>query len=460
MMKRSTILIVDDEEFVRWPLKRRLDKDGFAVLEAGSCREGLRMIDREPVDLAILDLKLPDGDGVGLLSDARKVRPDLQAIMMTAFGSVDTAVEALKLGAYDYITKPCNLEELMLLVNKALEMRSLVREVETLRSRVPRQQGFENVVGASPRLRQVVEQARIVAETDHTNILLLGESGTGKNLLAEAIHSHSPRRDRAFVTVTCTAMPGELIESELFGHEQGAFTDAKTGKKGLCEVADGGTLFLDEIGDLPLGLQAKLLGFLENRSFRRVGGTRDLTVDVRIIAATNKNLRQEVREKQFREDLFYRLNVSSIELPPLRDRVDDLQHLVSRFIDTLNTKLGKEIERVSDTVMSAMKAYPWPGNIRELHNMLERSMIFAKGNELSRRDFPLELFFGPESGEENEVLVLPPEGLDFEKLERSLVKQALERAGGNQAKAGRLLNFTRDQMRYRVKQFGLSTTET
>ncbi|MDJ0842152.1 MAG: sigma-54 dependent transcriptional regulator [Acidobacteriota bacterium] len=456
----TRILIVDDEEFVRWPLKRRLEKEGFEVFEAGNCRQGMSVLVQQEIHLAVLDLKLPDGDGVSLLGDIRKKFPDLPVIMMTAFGSVETAVEALKLGAFDYIAKPCNLEELILLVNKALEMTSLREEVKNLRSKVSGRPGFETVVGSSPRLRHVIDQAKIVSETDSTNVLILGESGTGKNLLAEAIHNRGPRAGKPFITVTCTAMPGELIESELFGHEKGAFTDAKTAKKGLCEVADGGTLFLDEIGDIPLSLQAKLLGFLENHTFRRIGGTRDLKVDVRIIAATNKNLKQEVRAKNFREDLFYRLNVSSIEMPPLRDRADDIPLLVMRFIGDLNLKLRKNIKGVSEQALNAMMRYPWPGNIRELKNMLERSIIFARGEELGRRDFPLDLFFGPEEGDEEPVMILPPEGIDFEKLERSLVKQALERTGGNQAKAGRLLNFTRDQMRYRVKQFGLTAADT
>lgn len=453
-MSKEKILLIDDEEIVRWPLKKWLTKEGFQVVEAATCADGVREATRGDVDLIILDLKLPDGSGVDVLKQVKEVFPDLPVIMMTAFGSVTSAVEALKLGAFDFISKPCNLEELTHLIKRALELSSLKQEVQNLRKQVRKNAGFEAIVGKSPTIARVLEMIDMVAKTDMANVLLLGESGTGKNLIAEAIHNHSPRSSRPFVTVTCTAMPGELIESELFGFERGAFTDAKNMKKGLCEIADGGTLFLDEIGDIPLPLQAKLLGFIESQTFRRIGGTTDIKVNLRIVAATNRNLKEEIKLKNFREDLFYRLNVSRIELPPLRNRPEDVPLLVDHFIQDLNRKLNKEVEGVNDQVRQAMVKYPWPGNIRELKNMLERAMIFAREKRLGKSDFPMELFLGPD-GSQHHMFVLPPEGLDFEALERSLVLQALERANGNQAKAGRLLQFTRDQMRYRVKQYGL-----
>lgn len=453
-MAKETILLMDDEHLVRWPLKKRLSKEGYNVVEADNCGDGLQMALSEDVDMAIFDLKLPDGSGVDVLGKVKEQRPEFPIIIMTGYGSVNSAVEALKLGAFDFISKPCNLEELMHLVKRALELSSLKEEVKTLRKRVRKRGGFEAIIGKSAPITRVIDMIDMVAQTDMANVLLLGESGTGKNLVAEAIHTHSPRAKHPFVTVTCTAMPGNLIESELFGHEKGAFTDAKAQKKGLCEVADGGTLFLDEIGDIPLPLQAKLLGFLETQTFRRIGGTKDIKVNVRIVAATNRSLKDEIKNKTFREDLYYRLNVSRIELPPLRDRSEDVPLLTDHFIKSLNKKLNKEVEGVSDQVRQAMQAYPWPGNIRELKNTLERAMIFAREKKLGKSDFPMEVFLGPD-GDAHHTFVLPPEGLDFEQLERSLVLQALERANGNQAKAGRLLNFTRDQMRYRVKQYGL-----
>ena len=458
-MTKAHILLTDDESLVRRALNKRLTKEGYKVSEAENGTDGIQLA-RGGVDLVILDLKLPDMSGVQVLKQLKENDPELPVIMMTGYGSVNSAVEALKLGAFDYIGKPCNLDELVHQVAKAIELGSLKKEVQTLRTKLPKRKGFESVVGKGPQISRVLDMIEMVAQTDMANVLLLGESGTGKNLIAEAIHYHSPRADRPFVTVTCTAMPGDLIESELFGFEKGSFTDARNLKKGLCEVANGGTLFLDEIGDIPLNLQAKLLGFLESQTFRRIGGTQDIQVSLRIVAATNRDLKAEIKQKNFREDLFYRLNVSRIELPPLRGRPEDIPLLVRHFINGLNSKLNKEVSGVSELVIKAMQKYAWPGNIRELKNMLERSMIFARNKELSKSDFPVELFLGPE-GDQEHPFPLPAEGINFEVLERSLVLQALERAGGNQAKAGRLLNFTRDQMRYRVKQFGLmgQTTE-
>ncbi len=311
------------------------------------------------------------------------------------------------------------------------------------------------LIGRGPLTLRMVNQAEMVAASASANVLLLGESGTGKNLLAHYIHQNSPRAQHPYVTITCTAMPGELIESELFGHEKGAFTDARGSKKGLCEVADGGTLFLDEIGDMPLALQAKLLGFIESRCFRRVGGTREISVDLRIIAATNRELKKEIHEGRFREDLYFRLNVFSIDLPPLRSRLEDLNDLTSAFILRYNKAMNKQVSGISKVVSDAMRAYPWPGNIRELQNMMERAMILAGDSQLSPACFPGDLF-GDGTHPKEDPFILPGKGIELDKLERSLIRQALEMTNWNTTRAARLLGLTRDQMRYRTKHHGLA----
>jgi len=449
------ILVIDDDKMVRWPLCQKLQREGFVTYEGGDGSEGLHQLEEKDVDMVLLDLKLPGDDGIEVLRKIKAYDQDMTVVMMTGHGTVESAVEAMKLGAFDYLRKPFNPDELMQVIGKVDELKALKREVQSLRLRTAEKITDENLIGKSPSMQSVISQAKMVAAAETANVLLLGESGTGKNLITEVIHNLSPRKNEPFVTITCTAMPGHLIESELFGYEQGAFTDAKTSKKGLCEVADGGTLFLDEIGDMPLELQAKLLGFIESHSFRRIGGTRNINVDLRIIAATNKDLKKEIHDGRFREDLFYRLNVFQIALPPLRNRQDDIPLLTQFFIDKFNRKLNKGVTRAADNVVAAMKRYAWPGNIREFQNMIERSMILAEHGELTTADFPPDLF-GDAASQEMNDFILPPEGIQFEDMERSLVRQALERTNWNQTRAARLLGFTRDQMRYRVKQFGFS----
>jgi len=356
-------------------------------------------------------------------------------------------VTAMKRGAYDYITKPFNLEEVMLTVKKALEVTELKREVRSLRAN-QENFGFEQVIGSSERMQRELEIARTVAESEADTVLILGDSGTGKNLLARAIHNNSNRAEHPFMEVTCTALPETLLESELFGHERGAFTDARSTKKGLCEMAHRGTLFLDEIGDMPLGTQAKLLGFLESRTLRRVGGNRPIPVDLRVIAATNQNVETMIHEKKFREDLYYRLNVIEITVPSLRDRREDIPRLAHFFIDKLNRKFKKEVTGIETAAMKILQEYHWPGNVRELRNAIERAMILTRGEQLTIDDLPLRTkTSAPTVPAASGGIVLPDDGMCLEDVCNELVKQALEKTRGNQTRAARLLRISRDQLR-------------
>ena len=358
----------------------------------------------------------------------------------------------MRLGAYHYVNKPFNVDEVALLVEKALETSQLRREVKAMRSSQRSDFGFDAIVGQSPAMQSVKSLLARVAVSPASTVLLTGETGTGKDLAAKAIHYNSDRAHRPFVNITCSAIPEQLLESELFGHERGAFTDARSQKRGLFETADGGTVFLDEIGEMTPALQAKLLRFLEEKSFKRVGGSQDVRVDVRVIAATNRSLQDEVKKGHFREDLFYRLNVMSVELPPLRDRRGDVALLINHYIDNFNTEFRKKIRGVSPGAMSAMQGYPWRGNVRELRNAVERAMLLAEGNELNESHFPM---LTATEGELSSGMGLPAEGINLEALERSLVVQALERSGWNQTKAATLLGLNRDQIRYRIEKFDL-----
>ena len=448
-MAHATILIVDDEALIRWSLRERLAAEGYDVLEAGTTAEAL---DRTmpDVDLVLLDFKLPDGDGIDVLRRIKDVSPDTQVIMMTAFSTVETAVEAMKLGAYHYVNKPFNLDEVMLLVEKALETRQLRREVRTLRTTQVRDFSFDAIVGGSPAMRAIKELLARVARSPASTVLLTGETGTGKDLAAKAIHYNSDRARKPFVNITMSALPEQLLESELFGHERGAFTDAHSQKKGLFETADGGTVFLDEIGEMTPGLQAKLLRFLEEKTFKRVGGLNDIRVDVRVIAATNRNLEREVSEGKFREDLFYRLQVMPIPLPALRERVGDVPLLAAYYIDTFNREFKRHVRGLSPEAQAMLEHYGWPGNVREMRNAIERAMLLVDHEWLEPRDFTT-LTRTVASTE----FKLPQDGVSLDEVERQLVVQALERAGGNQTEAGRLLGINRDQVRYRIEKFGL-----
>jgi two-component system, NtrC family, response regulator AtoC len=445
----ASVLVVDDEELVRWSLEERLEQEGCDVLHAGSLAEA-RPRCEEGVDLVLLDRRLPDGDGLDLLSELRRDDPDLPVVLMTAFSSVKGAVAAMRGGAFHYVAKPFDLDEVVLVVQQALETTRLRRELRHLRAR-DGGSSIDSLVGKSESMLAVKDTLSKIATSPASTVLLTGESGTGKDLAARAIHHASDRAPRPFMVVTCSAVPESLLESEFFGHERGAFTDARQQRKGLFELADGGTVYLDEIGEMTPALQAKLLRFLEEKSFKRVGGARDVTVDVRVVAATNRDLPGEVREGRFREDLFYRLNVLPVRLPPLRERRGDLPLLVTHFLDAFNREFRKQVRGVAPRAFTRLEAHGWPGNVRELRNVLERGVLLGEGTVLEEADLPsLDRQRGGEKG-----LRLPPEGLQLAALERSFVVEALERSDGSPTRAALLLGMSRDQIRYRIEKYGL-----
>jgi DNA-binding NtrC family response regulator len=449
-MPKATILVVDDEALIRWSLTERLHAEGYEVLEADTGQAALEKLP-EGVDLVLLDYRLPDTDGVSVLRKIKEFDQEVLVILLTAYASVDTAVEAMKQGAYHFANKPFNLDEVAATVERALETTRLRREVRQYRTNAARPYSLQRLVGESAPVKALRSMIARVAASPASTVLLTGESGTGKDLAAKIIHYVSDRSAKLFMNITCSALPEQLLESELFGHERGAFTDARMQKKGLLETADGGTVFLDEIGEMTPGLQSKLLRFLEEKSFRRVGGARDMHVDVRVIAATNRKLEEEVTRHRFRADLFFRLNVLPIEMPALRTRTDDIPLLVEYFIDAFNTEFRKRVQGATPAAHALLQSYGWPGNIRELRNVVERAMLLSDSERLDARDFTLTAgAIVPDSDFE-----LPATGVDIEKLERSLVIQALKRSGGNQTKAGTLLGLNRDQIRYRIEKFGI-----
>jgi len=452
-MTGTRILVVDDEELIRWSLAERMRSEGYDVVEAGTGEEALERA-RDGVDLVLLDYKLPDTDGVTVLRRIKELDADALVILLTAYASVETAVEAMKEGAFHLASKPFDLDDVAFTVARALETTQLRREVRRLRASQASPYSVDRIVGKSAAMEMLRQLLGKVAASPASTVLLTGESGTGKDLAAKVLHFNSGRATKPFMNITCSALPETLLESELFGHERGAFTDARTQKRGLFESAESGTVFLDEIGEMVPALQAKLLRVLEERSFRRVGGVQDIKVNVRVIAATNRNLEDEVKAGRFRQDLYYRLNVLPITLPPLRQHPEDIPALLAFYIDMFNREFRKSVKGVSPAASKALQVYGWPGNIRELRNAVERAMLLASSDWLEAGDFPLTMpALASRAGTDFQ---LPPHGVDLESLEQSLVIQALERCGGNQTRAAALLGMNRDQIRYRIEKYGLT----
>ncbi len=453
-MSQPRILVVDDDESLRRVTQVQLEEEGYEVVTAASGEEALRLLERAPHDLVISDLKMPGMDGVALLREIRQRYPEVVVILLTAFGTVETAVEAMKLGAYDYITKPVNPDALRLIVERALDHVRLREEVRSLRRSLDEKYGFENIIGRSPALLYILEAAARAAQTDAT-VLIRGETGTGKELLAKGIHFNSPRRNRPFITINCGAIPRELLESELFGHLKGSFTGAISHKKGKVEMADGGTVFLDEIGDVPHELQVKLLRLIQEREIEKIGEGRPIKVDVRIIAATHRNLQTMIEDGTFREDLYYRLNVIPLEIPPLRDRAEDIPELVKHFFELAKRKHGRDELVLPETLMPYFTTYRWPGNVRELENVIERLVVLARGPQVTVDELPESL------RRERPVLgalqmELPPHGVSLEAVEKELILLALKKHNWNQTHAARYLDISRKTLIYRMEKYGLS----
>jgi two-component system response regulator AtoC len=465
-------MIVDDERLVRWSLRQKCEEWGYHVIEADSGEPALKLAQHESPDLVLLDVRMPDLTGIEVLDQLKKSGDARAVIMITADPQLDDVKAALKLGAYDFVGKPVDFDELRVTIKNALEATSLRAEVQSLRGEVRRDAGYNSVVSVSPKMIELMNFVRKVASSEATTILIQGESGTGKDLIAKAIHYESSRHEKPFVAINCSAIPETLMEAELFGHEKGAFTDAKQMKKGLFEAADGGTLFLDEIGELSPLLQAKLLRVLEDQVIRRVGGIKDMQVDVRVIAASNRDLEKAVREGQFRQDLYYRLAIIAIFIPPLRDRKEDILPLVDFFIDRYNRRFKKSIRGVTDDTRRLILTHNWPGNVRELKNTIERGMILedepflrpvylpfsvgeSGGRTVFERTSPSDGGQTLPNGRTLPRLYIPEGGTSLEEVEHHMVELAMRQANGNQTHAAKLLDISRDALRYKLKKFGL-----
>jgi len=470
-MPAEKILIVDDERLVRWSLRQKCEEWGYHVVEAEAGEPGLKVAQHESPDLVLLDVRLPDISGLAVLEQLRKNGDARAVIMITADPQLDDVKAALKLGAYDFVGKPLDFDELRVTVKNALETTRLRSEVQSLRGEMRQRAGYHNVVAVSAKMTELLNFVRKVAASEATTILIQGESGTGKDLIAKAIHYESGRQEKPFVAINCSAIPETLMEAELFGHERGAFTDAKQMKKGLFETADGGTLFLDEIGELSPLLQAKLLRVLEDQMIRRVGGVRDMQVDVRVIAASNRDLEKAVRDGQFRQDLYYRLAIIAIFIPPLRERKEDILPLVDFFVDHYNRRFKKSVRGLGEDTRRLLLNHNWPGNVRELRNAIERAMILEEEPLLRSTYLPFAVSEaggltalerassgdGPvlANGRVLPRLYIPEGGTSLEEVEHSMVELAMRQANGNQTQAARLLDISRDALRYKLKKFGL-----
>jgi two-component system response regulator PilR (NtrC family) len=453
----NRILVVDDEASMRQLMEIALSKEGYQVTGADSARQAREMFAERSFDLVISDIKLPDLSGVEVLRHVRETAPDTPVIMITAYASTDTAVEALRLGAADYVTKPFKIDELKIIIKSHLEKKRLKEEVVQLKRTLQKVHGLDSILGRSPKMLELFELVQSIAPTQST-VLITGESGTGKELVARAIHVYSLRKAEPFVSVNCGAVPETLLESELFGHMRGSFTGATTNKKGLFEVADRGSIFLDEIAEMSPAMQVKLLRVLQEKRFRRIGAAEETEVDVRVIAATNKNLEQMVEEKTFREDLYYRLNVIPIALPPLRDRREDIALLAEHFLARSCTQMGKSISKISDQAMAVLMSHDWPGNVRELENVIERAVALETTRVILPERLP-ENLLRARAAPAAPATEIPEQGLDFSQyvanVERRLLTQALEKAGGIQTRAAKLLSMNLRSFRYLLQKYGL-----
>jgi two-component system, NtrC family, response regulator AtoC len=465
-MSAGTVLIVDDERTLARAIRAFLEDAGYEAQVAGDGTEALGLLDRLRPDVVFTDVRLPGMSGIELLRKIKEFDSATAVVVMTAHGTIEGAVEAVKLGAIDYLKKPVDLDEIKLLADRARETSQLKQELSYYRRRAATDTDFPDVVGDSPALRAVLDRARQIAGLDETPpVLIMGETGTGKSLVARTIHSAGRRGTKPFIEVNCTALPATLMEAELFGHERGAFTDAKESKMGLFEAAEGGFLFLDEIGDIELALQGKLLRAIEERMVRRVGGIRDRKIDVRILAATNRDLERESQLERFRKDLFFRLAVIVLRLPPLRERGDDVLVLADRFLKQFNAKYAREVRRIGARAAELLRAYPWPGNVRELSHVIERAVLWSQGDTLDEEHLslshpaghPSEAARPAQAGSDPALpepsIPLPPPGMDLERFERAIIERALKEAGGNQTRAAQRLGISRDALRYRLKKF-------
>jgi DNA-binding NtrC family response regulator len=449
-MKKCSILLIDDDDSLRRVMEFSLTEAGHTVCAAANGEDGLRLFEKDPFDAVITDITMPGMSGMEVLAKVRQRDAHIPVIVITAYGTIESAVEAMKQGAFDYITKPVSRDELRLTLEKAVRMRRLEKENVELRAEVTDRYRFDSIIGSSEKIRDLLDMAGRVAASDAT-VLITGERGTGKELVAKGVHFNSARSAGPFVAVNCAAIPESLIESELFGHVKGAFTGAARDKEGKFELADGGTILLDEIGDLRVDLQAKILRVLQERVVDRVGGTAPIPVDVRVIASTNRDLEQAIKEEKFREDLYDRINVVALRIPPLRERRDDIPLLVSHFLKKFNKDASVSIDNES---LGILVAYGWPGNVRELESVVERASVLKRGSTITRADLP-EKLSRTRTGVENIILNLPDEGISLEDLEKSLIIKALDKNKGNQTRAAEYLGITRPTLIYRMEKFGL-----
>jgi two-component system, NtrC family, response regulator AtoC len=449
----GSVLIVDDERTLARAVKAFLLESGYEAEVAPNAEQAIGLLETLRPDVVFSDVRLPGMDGIELLRRIREFDPSIAVVIMTAYGTIEGAVEAVKLGAFDYLKKPVDLEELKLLADRAREHSQLRQELSYYRRQAAGDLPFAGVVGQSPAMRSVLDQARQIAALDETPpVLIIGETGTGKGLVARTIHAGSGRAAKPFIEVNCTALPATLMEAELFGHERGAFTDAKASRMGLFEAAEGGFLFLDEVGDVELSLQGKLLKAVEERTVRRVGGIRDRKIDVRILAATHRDLEREAQRERFRRDLYFRLAVILLRLPPLRDRGEDVLTLAEHFLERFRSKYGKPVGRIDPRARDLLRAYPWPGNVRELSHVIERAVLWSRGETLDVGHLALEVPAEPAPSPEESSR---PAGMDLEQWERSLIERALRESDGNQTRAAQRLGISRDTLRYRLKKYGI-----